>query len=165
MYINSGTVTNFTAEIEIEKGSTVGDYVPPTPTTITENWQSAAGTVYGGSLNVLTGVLTATHEKVNVSQLNTYVHTTGSINKLWLGVTPHKYKGTGSGQKAPFLTSSYSIGLNSATGGLSSAIDTLAVACRGVNTTNETDTVYFIDKIANTPSGDFVYELATPVTY
>jgi len=44
--------------IQIEKGSTATDYEPYTEQEYSINFPSSAGTVYGGSLNVTTGVLT-----------------------------------------------------------------------------------------------------------
>lgn len=40
------------------------------PTTYNIDWQSTAGTVYGGTLNPLTGVLAVTHEVVDLGDLN-----------------------------------------------------------------------------------------------
>ena len=55
------------------------DYIDEPYTTIPINWQSTAGTVYGGTLDVTSGVLTVTGKKVvyNGSE-NWAKHTTGS---------------------------------------------------------------------------------------
>lgn len=50
----SGTVS----DIQLELGSTATPYEPYTGTTYPISWQTEAGTVYGGSLDVTTGVLT-----------------------------------------------------------------------------------------------------------
>ena len=47
--------------IQIEIGSVVSSYEPYNGTTIPIDWQSEAGTVSGGHLDVLSGVLTVTH--------------------------------------------------------------------------------------------------------
>lgn len=59
-YIRIGTdyVVTESDHIQLELGSTATSYEPYTGQTISVNWQSEAGTVYGGSLNVTTGVLT-----------------------------------------------------------------------------------------------------------
>lgn len=59
-YFTSDSVT----EWQLETGSTVTTYVPfVTPETLAVSWQTEAGTVYSGELNVTTGVLTVTHAK------------------------------------------------------------------------------------------------------
>ena len=47
--------------IMIELGSTATSYAPYSGNTYGISWQTEAGTVYGGSLDVTTGVLTVTH--------------------------------------------------------------------------------------------------------
>ena len=46
-------------ELQLELGSTATDYAPYTGTTYSIDWTDEAGTVYGGSLDVTSGVLTA----------------------------------------------------------------------------------------------------------
>ena len=60
--MNSSAVETFTTnKVMIETGSTATTYVPYTaPTTLSVTWQSEAGTVYGGTLDVVSGVLTVT---------------------------------------------------------------------------------------------------------
>jgi len=52
--INGATVS----DIQFELGSTATAYEPYSGNTYDISWQSAAGTVYGGTLDVMTGVLT-----------------------------------------------------------------------------------------------------------
>lgn len=47
--------------VQLEFGSTATDYEPYAGETYTVNWQTEAGTVYGGTLDVTTGLLTVTH--------------------------------------------------------------------------------------------------------
>lgn len=47
--------------IMVELGSTATDYKPYDGSTYISDWTSEAGTVYGGTLDVVTGVLTVTH--------------------------------------------------------------------------------------------------------
>lgn len=46
------------SNIQLEQGTKATLYVPYSPTTVAISWQTEAGIVYGGSLNVATGVLT-----------------------------------------------------------------------------------------------------------
>ena len=50
------------SDITLTEGSTVN--------TIPISWQSSAGTVYGGTLDVTTGVLTVDYEKINLGDVN-----------------------------------------------------------------------------------------------
>ena len=70
--MNSSVVETFTTnKVMIEVGSTATTYVPYTaPTTLSVTWQSEAGTVYGGTLDVVSGVLTVTHFKVTYTGAN-----------------------------------------------------------------------------------------------
>lgn len=53
--------------IQLELGSTASDYSAYSGATYPVTWQSEAGTVYGGTLDVLTGELTVTHVKKTIS--------------------------------------------------------------------------------------------------
>lgn len=75
MTINIGT--NDLNTIQVEKGSTATTYEPYNGTTTTLSWQTEAGTVYGGSIDITTGILTKTHE--NIASYNGE-----SINEPWL---------------------------------------------------------------------------------
>ena len=48
-------------EIQIEEGSTATAYEPYSGTVYPVSWQTEAGTVFGGTVDVTTGVLTVTH--------------------------------------------------------------------------------------------------------
>ena len=70
---------------QIELGSTATTYTPYTGTTYPITWQSSAGTVYGGRLDVTTGVLTVDRQLVNVSEiLNAYSTSVGGWNTVKL---------------------------------------------------------------------------------
>ena len=72
----TGTEGNFTTQVskisyfQLELGSTDTAYEPYTGTTYPISWQTEAGTVYGGSLDVTTGVLTVTHGIIDMSVVN-----------------------------------------------------------------------------------------------
>ena len=58
--IPAGATVNGTIYIQAEYGSTATPYVPYTGTTYPVSWEAEAGTVYGGELDVVSGVLTVT---------------------------------------------------------------------------------------------------------
>lgn len=60
--------TEFT-EIQLERGSTVTTFEPYQGKTISISWESEAGTVYGGTLDVVTGVLTVDRETIDLGTL------------------------------------------------------------------------------------------------
>lgn len=60
-YSNAGNITPETVgNIMVNVGSGFADYEPYTSEAISVSWQDEAGTVYGGTLDVATGVLTVT---------------------------------------------------------------------------------------------------------
>lgn len=58
--INNAVVTGRTAKLQIELDSTATAYEPYNGTTYPVTWQTEAGTVYGGTLDVTTGELVVT---------------------------------------------------------------------------------------------------------
>jgi len=70
------------ATVQVEWGSTATTYEPYTATVIPITWQTQAGTVYGGSLDVTSGVLTVTHVKTTVNDLTIY-RTTSYTNPVF----------------------------------------------------------------------------------
>lgn len=52
------------ADIQIEYGSTATSYAPYSGQTYSVSWQSQAGTVYGGNIDLVSGVLTVTHANI-----------------------------------------------------------------------------------------------------
>lgn len=68
--------------LQIEEGSVDTDYEPYNGTEIPISWESEAGTIYGGSLDVLTGVLTVDRQKKRYTQCRT-VSTHSFGNHYW----------------------------------------------------------------------------------
>ena len=72
---NYGAYTAGTCSMQLELGSTATTYEPYNGNTYSVYWSTQAGTVYGGTVDVVTGVLTVTHaistitETVNASPL------------------------------------------------------------------------------------------------
>ena len=74
--VNGNTTVNATIHPRIERGSSA------TPmTTYPISWQSEDGTVYGGTLDVLTGTLTVTHKHVKVSDF-TWTYNTNGVMRM-----------------------------------------------------------------------------------
>ena len=57
-------------DFQVEKGSVATDYEPYKGNTYSITFPTEAGTVYGGTLDVTTGVLTVTHGRVDLGTLN-----------------------------------------------------------------------------------------------
>lgn len=58
---DSGTVLDVEAYFQLEVGTGTATYEPFQGTSLAVDWTTEAGTVYGGTLDVATGVLTVTH--------------------------------------------------------------------------------------------------------
>ena len=58
IYIAAGTTMDCSATIQMERGELLGDWEPYTGDTWNFDWADEAGTVYSGTLDVTTGVLT-----------------------------------------------------------------------------------------------------------
>ena len=93
----AGTVT--ASNIQLELGSTATTYEPYQGTTVNIDWTSEAGTVYGGSLDVTTGVLTVTNGIRDMGSLTWSYY--GSYSSFIAVVA----------DKAPVDTTDYSKGL------------------------------------------------------
>ena len=66
------------SEIMIEPGTTVTDYAEYAGETLSLSWQSSAGTVYGGNLDVKTGVLTVDMGIVDLGTITWYYTSTAT---------------------------------------------------------------------------------------
>ena len=69
-------------DIQLELGSTATTYEPYQGTTYSVDWSTQAGTVYGGTLDVVTGVLTVTHA---ISTITETVNASTSYSRFILG--------------------------------------------------------------------------------
>lgn len=66
----SGSVVNIDGYFQIEVGETATAYEPYNSAAYAFDWTSAAGTVYRGTLDVMTGVLTLTHQMIDMGAIN-----------------------------------------------------------------------------------------------
>lgn len=69
-YLNASYGTTYNHDISINYPSSDHNYHPYTGQTISINWESEAGTVYGGKLDVITGELTVDKAMVDLETLN-----------------------------------------------------------------------------------------------
>lgn len=74
--------SNYDNDISINYPATATTYEPYTSTTIPVDWTSEAGTVYGGTLDSLTGVLTVTHASVMLGNLNDWENNSSLNNGI-----------------------------------------------------------------------------------
>lgn len=64
-------------EVQFEKGSTSTPYEPYAGTTYPVSWQTEAGTVYGGTVDVVTGVLTVDRAGVDLGAIDYAMFSSG----------------------------------------------------------------------------------------
>ena len=77
----NGTATDI--RVQVEKGSTATTYESYTGNTYSVDWTSEAGTVYGGTLDVVTGVLTVDRAMVDLGTLTWGFSTTADNVKCY----------------------------------------------------------------------------------
>ncbi len=73
----TASITN----LQLELGSSATDYEPYTGTTYPISWETEAGTVYGGTLDVTTGLLTVDRAMVTCDGTNNWI-------QRWVAYTP-----------------------------------------------------------------------------
>ena len=74
--------TTYNNDISINYPSSDHDYHAYVGTTLPVSWQSEAGTVYGGTLDVITGLLTVTHGIVDLGDYD-WTYYTGGTNPIF----------------------------------------------------------------------------------
>ena len=76
----AGTSLNTTvSNMQVEVGSTATDYEAYQGVTKSVTWADSAGTVYGGSLNLTTGVLTVNRKSIDLGSLNWTATATANV--------------------------------------------------------------------------------------
>lgn len=85
--------TPFSFHATLVLGSTApSEWHPYTGHTYSVTWQDEAGTVYGGTIDLTTGVLTVTWEKKKVSDINlTLIARNGADNAYWIRSQEYSY--------------------------------------------------------------------------
>lgn len=74
-----GTDSVVLSNMQVEYGSTATAYEPYAPTTYPVTWESSAGTIYGGTLDVVSGVLTVDRVCVTFTENDDWTGT-GSVS-------------------------------------------------------------------------------------
>ena len=154
--------------IQLELGSTATDYEPYNGNTYPISWQTEAGTVYGGTLDVTTGVLTGTHEIVDMGDLSWSSY----MGAFYANIVGKNYLN----QYANVICSCYATYPenfnNASTAGNTLSNGQIAGFYRSSGTSTDSY-VYVKDTAYNDPTAfktavtgqKIVYELATPITY
>lgn len=159
-YANICPITGWTGATINVSGEDTSD-----PTTYNIDWQSTAGTVYGGTLDVLNGTLTVTHGNKKFSDMNWYASQTDQT-KFYASFAPKYYGSKGNRFKCSMLKND---GVGSQARGYYGADNTFRYWDSSVTSEIyvKTDTNYasIEDFLAVFGNADFYYELATPVTY
>ena len=127
----------------------------PFGTTYPISWSDEAGTVYGGYLNPVTGVLTVTHELKAISEFSWTQHTTNTI--VFYTTVSGKAFGVSNIMSDAFSVTGASV--TSMTAGTMRGLANNAVVYIAANSTDPTD---FTNDYG---TNQLLYELATPVTY
>jgi hypothetical protein len=163
LYFGVAATYNCKIGIQLELGSTATAYEPYAGQT----YSTPLGqTVYGGTLNVTTGVLTIDRAMVDLGTLTWRARTTGSVNKLYSSALPYNYVTTYSTLHG-WVSDIYVEGAPANAGQLTTNIDTTQantvhafIQDGGVD-----NTIYLVVPVGGTPSGTLVYKVATPQTY
>ena len=156
------TATTYNNDISINYPSTDTSYhaYDTNSTTYAVSWQTEAGTVYGGNLDLTSGVLTVTHKADNLSDKTFSTRYTGTTNKTLSATVSSLYVRANPEMKAE----QYSYIEQSSASNLSNP-DAKTVGIYSYNGGVSDDTIYIVCPIAETPQGKLMYKLATPVTY
>ena len=159
---NDRVTFDATAQAQLELGSTATVYEPYSDTTLPISWQSSAGTVYGGTLDVTTGVLTVDRASALIKDLSTNYYVSGDMHYIYSDVSS-KYIPSASDIEHPLLFSALPYGGGTYAGSF--------VDLHCYQSTN--NTIYLVDNSLDSNAefvakyGDerIVWYLATPQTY
>ena len=148
---------SLTAQQQVEFGSTATAYEPYAGTTVPISWQSEAGMIYGGTLDVLTGVLTVGWASVDLGTLG-WLYDSVNARFYTDGLTGTIKRGA-SGWRTTLICSNYKT-----TSGIDADCTISEYASTGYIYIR--DTAYSDkDTFRAAMSGvQLVYDLATPIT-
>lgn len=160
-YYNNGGITYDATHFQLETGTATTDYAPYAEQTYPITWQTEAGTVYGGTLDVVSGVLTVTHGYIlldgsqNISQ-----NGRTAITQRAIVLIADKAFGDTNIQSNRFAVTSSIDAIGKMNGRLANTGVEFYLPLEGTENTKESCKQWFADN--NT---QLVYELATPQTY
>ena len=157
--VSNGRVIDTVIYPRLTVGSSIAEFATYNGTTYPITFPSEAGTVYGGSLNVTTGVLTVDRAMVDLGTLTwNKITTTGTHWRFWAYLNAMAYNGEMLSSQYKHITSSQQylgeIGIASQ----SSGGNYLAM----VSDERFSDAATFKTAMSGV---QLVYELATPITY
>jgi len=139
---------------QLEEGTTATTF-ERSGATYPISWSDEAGTVYGGYLDVLSGLLTVTHELKAISELSWTQHPTNTI--VFYTTVSGKAYGVSNIMSDAFSVTGDSV--TSMTAGTMRGLANNAVVYIAANSTDATD---FVNDYG---TNQLLYELATPQTY
>lgn len=147
------------------KSSSAVDYEAYTETVYPVTWQTEAGTVYGGELNVTSGVLTINHTLDDLSQIEWRVRATGTTKRVLSAEVPNTYLASGSSD-LDWLCDKYKYCGRSAASILINNVDTAATGIYSYSYNGNANLIYAVleDTSATGVSANLCYELAQPVS-
>lgn len=160
LYKGTGLPVSDIEYVQIEAGSATA-YESYNGNTYSSDWTSEAGTVYGGTLDVVTGLLTVTHGIQDLGDLD-WTYQSGSTRFFSSGISASVKAPSSNGAVIDALCSQYKY----------MSLDSLGIASIGCAVSN-TKNVYIKNTAYTDPNAlktalsgvQFVYELATPITY
>ena len=159
---NRDNITSYADyEYQIEVGSTPTPYEPYTGRSIPISWQSEAGTVYGGKLDVLSGVMRITHTYTN---LPTKGWTLSGAN-FWRNLTAMSNTNPANiGWCTHYANETRVTGDNTIIFGYSSFSETPRIVVRDSRFTTASDFMAFLaEQETNGTPVMIAYPLATPI--
>ena len=142
--------------LALYEATSVGDFIPYNGTTYPVSWQTEAGTVYGGTVDLVTGVLTVTPATADMGTLN-WVYVSGG--NYFYAVISDKAKGFNNIKCSAYEVAPNAGVANLQNGQIVGGMNDTAVY---VKDSRYTDAVSFK---AGVSGYQLVYELATPTTY
>lgn len=162
----SAGTTNMRGRIKdvfVQYADDTSEYVAPNSSLIPITWQSSAGTVYGGQLDVMSGVLTAEWYAEDLSQKSWTSRYTGTTQKTLSTSLTYAYPRSKGSQ---IIAENYILASVSGVTSLSNP-DTKDIGIYWYNNSGNSTptTLYAVTDVNTTPSGLVVYSLATPITY
>ena len=147
------------APVQVEFGSTVTTYAEGTSTTYPISWQTEAGTVYGGTLDVTTGLLTVTMANVDLGTL-TWTEDSGLNAFVSDGLSGVIKKPATYYDVANCICENYVVVAREYISNKTLIVNVLGRLC--IRDTAYTDAATFKAAMSGV---QLVYELATPQTY
>ncbi len=147
-------------DISINYPSTEHDYHAYDGDTYTVSWQTEAGTVYGGTIDLTTGVLTVDTAEINLGTLD-YTKYSISQGNLFRAQLPDVKRNTDADNVPNFVCSEYPTKSYNGRTDISVS-QALNVSVVDIINNNYNDPAVFKSAVNGT---QLVYELATPITY